>query len=142
MGSTDRAGVAGAPAAPAIRDAVVRRPGLFEVLREARRVTEVSAPAGSGKTLLLRSWIAAAGLADHAAWVPVQREERDAQRFWLSVLGALRDTAAGRKLVRPLTAAPCSSRAINRHCLGSTWGHRCNLCSCMARFTAHGAGGI
>ncbi|HEX3492262.1 MAG TPA: LuxR C-terminal-related transcriptional regulator [Streptosporangiaceae bacterium] len=76
------------------------------MLREAGRVTEVSAPAGSGKTLLLRSWIAAAGLADHAAWVPVQREERDAQRFWLSVLGALRDTAIGRKLVRPLTAAP------------------------------------
>ena len=86
--------------------AVVRRPGLFDVLRTAGRVTEVSAPAGSGKTLLLRSWIAAAGLADDAAWVPVPREEHDAQRFWLSVLGALRGTAAGRKLVRPLTAAP------------------------------------
>ena len=86
--------------------AVVRRPGLFDVLSGAGRVTEVSAPAGSGKTLLLRSWIAAAGLADRAAWVAVPREEPDAQRFWLSVLGALRDTAAGRKLVGPLTAAP------------------------------------
>ena len=38
--------------------------------------------------------------------MPVQGEERDPQRFWLSVLGALRDTAAGSKLVRPLTAAP------------------------------------
>jgi LuxR family transcriptional regulator, maltose regulon positive regulatory protein len=36
----------------------------------------------------------------------VQSEEWDPQRFWLSVLGALRDTAAGSKLVRPLTAAP------------------------------------
>jgi LuxR family transcriptional regulator, maltose regulon positive regulatory protein len=69
-------------------------------------VTVVSAPAGSGKTFLLRSWIAEAGLAEHVAWVPVQGEERDPQRFWLSVLGALRDTAAGPKLVRPLTAAP------------------------------------
>jgi LuxR family maltose regulon positive regulatory protein len=69
-------------------------------------VTEVSAPAGSGKTLLLRSWIGEAGLAERAAWVPVQGEERDPQRFWLLVLGALRDTAAGAKLVRPLTAAP------------------------------------
>ena len=69
-------------------------------------MTEVSAPAGSGKTLLLRSWIAGAGLAGRAAWVPVQGEERDPQRFWLSVFGALRDTAAGSALVRPLTAAP------------------------------------
>ena len=38
--------------------------------------------------------------------MPVQGEERDPQRFWLSVFGALRDTAAGSKLVRPLTAAP------------------------------------
>ena len=36
----------------------------------------------------------------------MQGEERDPQRFWLSVLGALRETAAGSKLVRPLTAAP------------------------------------
>jgi LuxR family maltose regulon positive regulatory protein len=76
------------------------------LLGGAGRVTEVSAPAGSGKTLLLRSWIGEAGLAERAAWVPVQGEERDPQRFWLSVLGALRDTAAGSKLVRPLTAAP------------------------------------
>ena len=66
----------------------------------------MSAPAGSGKTLLLRSWIGEAGLAERAAWVPVQAEERDPQRFWLSVFGALRDTPAGSKLVRPLTPAP------------------------------------
>jgi hypothetical protein len=32
-----------------------------------------------------------------------QGEERDPQRFWLSVPGALRVTAAGSKLVRLLT---------------------------------------
>jgi len=69
-------------------------------------VTEVSAPPGSGKTVLLRSWLGEAGLAERAARVAVQGEERDPQRFRLSVLGALRDTAAGAKLVRPLTAAP------------------------------------
>jgi LuxR family transcriptional regulator, maltose regulon positive regulatory protein len=99
-------GTAETPAAPAARDGVVSRPGLFRLLGGAGRVTEVSAPAGSGKTLLLRSWIAETGLAERAAWVAVQGEERDPQRFWLSVLGALRDTAAGSKLVRPLTAAP------------------------------------
>jgi LuxR family maltose regulon positive regulatory protein len=66
----------------------------------------MSAPAGSGKTVLMRSWIAEAGLGRHAAWVPVQSEERDPQRFWLSVLGALRDTVPGAALVGALTAAP------------------------------------
>src|SRR5215469_9011600 len=85
---------------------VVARPGLFERLGDSARVTVVSAPAGSGKTVLLRSWIGEAGLADSAAWVPVGRSEGDPQRFWLAVLGALRQTAPGQVLVRPLTAAP------------------------------------
>ena len=85
---------------------VVSRPGLFEWLEGAARVTVVSAPAGTGKTVLLRSWIRAAGLAERAAWVPAGRDERDPQRFWLSVLGALRQTSAGSALVRELTAAP------------------------------------
>jgi LuxR family transcriptional regulator, maltose regulon positive regulatory protein len=69
-------------------------------------VTVVSAPPGSGKTVLLRSWISEAGLGGSAAWVPVGREERDAQQFWLSVLGALRATVPGSGLVRELTPAP------------------------------------
>jgi LuxR family transcriptional regulator, maltose regulon positive regulatory protein len=66
----------------------------------------VSAPPGSGKTVLLRSWIREADLTDSVAWAPVERDERDPQQFWLSVLGALRQTSAGSMLVRPLTAAP------------------------------------
>ncbi len=106
MGPADRSGSAGTPAASAVLNGIVSRPGLFARLDEAGRVTEVSAPAGSGKTLLLASWIAEADLAGRAARVPVQGEERDPQQFWLSVLGALRETAAGSKLVRPLMAAP------------------------------------
>ena len=82
------------------------RPGLFERLAASARVTVVSAPPGSGKTVLLRSWIGAAGLAGRAAWVPVEADERDPQRFWLSVTDALRGTAPGSALVRALTAAP------------------------------------
>ena len=85
---------------------VVCRPALFARLTDAERVTLLSAPPGSGKTVLLHSWIAEAGLADRAAWVPVHGEERDPQRFLISVADALRDTAPGSKLVRPLTAAP------------------------------------
>ena len=82
------------------------RRGLFGRLAGAGRVAVVSAPAGSGKTVLLRSWIGAAGLGGRAAWVPVEAGERDGQRFWLSVVGALRGTSAGSGLVRALTAAP------------------------------------
>jgi LuxR family maltose regulon positive regulatory protein len=98
-------GAAGTPAAPAVRDGVVSRPGLFQRLTQAQRVVQVSAPAGSGKTVLLRSWIAESGLAKRAAWVSVPGE-RDPQRFWISVAAALRDTVAGSALVRGLTVAP------------------------------------
>jgi LuxR family transcriptional regulator, maltose regulon positive regulatory protein len=91
---------------PVVRGGIVCRRGLFERLGRAARVTQISAPAGSGKTYLLRSWIAESGLADSAAWVPVQAAEPDPQRFWISVLDALRDTIAGSKLIRPLTGAP------------------------------------
>jgi LuxR family maltose regulon positive regulatory protein len=84
----------------------VSRPRLFGRLAAQARVSVVSAPPGSGKTVLLRSWISWAGVAGSAAWVPAGRGERDPQRFWLSVLAALRQTAAGSALVRELTAAP------------------------------------
>ena len=85
---------------------VVARPGLFGRLGGPARVTVVSAPAGSGKTVLLRSWIAEGGLAGRAAWVAAGRAERDPQRFWLSVAGALRQTGPGAGLVRAVSAAP------------------------------------
>jgi LuxR family maltose regulon positive regulatory protein len=99
-------GAADAPAALAVRDDVVSRPGLYQRLTEAQRVVQVSAPPGSGKTVLLRSWIAESGLAACTASVSVPGEERDPQRLWISVTGALRDTAIGSALVRGLTAAP------------------------------------
>jgi LuxR family transcriptional regulator, maltose regulon positive regulatory protein len=88
------------------RAAVVSRPALWDRLAEAARVTVVSAPPGSGKTVLLRSWISGAALADRVAWVPVGRNGHDPQRFWLSVLEALRSTSSGSALVGELSAAP------------------------------------
>jgi LuxR family transcriptional regulator, maltose regulon positive regulatory protein len=85
---------------------VVARRGLFARLQTSARVTVVTAPPGSGKTVLLRSWIGQAGLSNRTAWVSVGPELRDPQRFWLAVADALRDTAPGSTLVRPLTAAP------------------------------------
>ena len=54
---------------------VVSRPRLFGRLAAPARVTVVSGPPGSGKTVLLRSWIGEADLAGRAAWVPVGRGE-------------------------------------------------------------------
>jgi LuxR family transcriptional regulator, maltose regulon positive regulatory protein len=85
---------------------VVSRTGLSERLQMSARVAVISAPAGSGKTILLRSWISEAGLAEQTAWVSARSDERDPQRFWLAVLGALRQTVPGSALVRELTAAP------------------------------------
>jgi LuxR family maltose regulon positive regulatory protein len=78
----------------------VFRGALFERLAAAGRVTLVSAPAGSGKTMLLRSWIADARLTDRVGWVSVP------QRFWIAVLDALRDTRAGSGAVGSLSPAP------------------------------------
>ena len=69
-------------------------------------MTVVTAPAGSGKTVLLRSWISQSGLPERAAWVPAGRDQRDPQPFWLAVVGALRRTTPGSELVQALTAAP------------------------------------
>ena len=93
-------------AGPRVRAWLVPRPGLFERLDGAERVVLVSAAAGSGKTFLLRSWIAAEGLGDRVAWVSVGRQERDGQAFWLSVLDSLRGTRIGSERVRELTGAP------------------------------------
>src|SRR5215468_5959698 len=106
MGPAAQHSATGAPVAPAVGGGIVTRRALLDILGNAGRVTVVSAPPGSGKTLLLRSWIAEPGVAEHAAWVAVQPEERDPERFWVSVADALRGTAVGSALVRPLTAAP------------------------------------
>ena len=82
------------------------RPALFEMLSTAARVTQVSGPAGSGKTVLIRSWVADAGIADRAAWVTVGPQELDPQAFWLSMQSSLRATAPCGTAVRELTPAP------------------------------------
>src|SRR6201997_3142998 len=103
MNTAVRPGIAGGPT---VRGGIISRHELFGRLGGAARVTQISAPPGSGKTVLLRSWIAGTELADSVAWVPVQGEERDPQLFWISVADELRRTSAGSVLVRPLTAAP------------------------------------
>ncbi|MCW2890612.1 MAG: LuxR family transcriptional regulator [Actinomycetia bacterium] len=55
----------------------------------AKKVTVVSAPAGSGKTSLLRSWAGRPGQQYRLAVLQVQRDQQDAQQFWLALLDAV-----------------------------------------------------
>jgi LuxR family maltose regulon positive regulatory protein len=70
---------------------LIRREALFERLSSAApdSVVVVCAPAGSGKTMLVSSWLEANGLSDQTAWVGVEPRERDAQHFWLAVINGL-----------------------------------------------------
>jgi LuxR family maltose regulon positive regulatory protein len=56
----------------------------------AKKVTIISAPAGSGKTSLLRAWADRPGQPRRLALVQVQRDQQDAQQFWLALLGVVR----------------------------------------------------
>jgi LuxR family transcriptional regulator, maltose regulon positive regulatory protein len=69
----------------------------------------VCAPAGSGKTVLLRSWVADVDAA--VAWVTVEPGERDAQRFWLHVIDEVAD-AAGDEVIERVSPAPQFAGAV------------------------------
>jgi LuxR family transcriptional regulator, maltose regulon positive regulatory protein len=71
------------------------RGDLLERLESAttRRVTVISAPAGSGKTSLLRAWADRAAGSRHVAFVSVERDEHRAERLWRSILDAIRGPA-------------------------------------------------
>jgi LuxR family maltose regulon positive regulatory protein len=81
-----------APAAPRLID----RGDLVAALDRAatRKVTIISAPAGSGKTSLLRAWAARPGQPRRLAVLQVQRDQQDAQQFWLVLLDAVRHASA------------------------------------------------
>ena len=95
------------PAAPgrAARDGLVDRHVLVAALDRAagKRVTVISAPAGSGKTSLLRAWAEQPGQDRRIAFMSVRPGQQDAQLFWLALLGALRAATGGPE---PPPAAP------------------------------------
>jgi LuxR family maltose regulon positive regulatory protein len=76
---------------PVAVSSLLERQELLQLLERAvtKCVTVISAPPGSGKTSLLRAWAARSTGHPRVAFVSVDRDERDAQRFWSAVVAAL-----------------------------------------------------
>ncbi len=80
---------------PTSRPGLVARPRLIERLahgpsEDARRLVLVSAPAGFGKTTLLRTWLTGPDSeAGTVAWVSLDEADRHAATFWTYVVAAL-----------------------------------------------------
>jgi LuxR family maltose regulon positive regulatory protein len=70
---------------------VLERPRLLEVIERGidGPLTLISAPAGFGKTVLLRTWLAAGTDPDAIAHVALTREHSERRTFWLDVLAAV-----------------------------------------------------
>ena len=82
----------GASRAPGL----LRRDDVLVTLDRAteKKVTVISAPPGSGKTSLLRTWSDRSSQDRRVAFVSVRRDQQDAQQFWLAVLDAIRSSGA------------------------------------------------
>ncbi len=82
---------------PPLRPNVVIRPRLIQRLDEgldlARKLTLVSAAAGTGKTTLLAEWVSQ--LQAQAAWLSLEEEDNDEARFWTYLFAALEKVNAG-----------------------------------------------
>ena len=72
----------------------------------ARKVTIIAAPAGSGKTSLLRAWADGPDRAYRLAVVQVRRGQDDAQDFWLALLDAVRHASGATSGAEPPAATP------------------------------------
>jgi LuxR family transcriptional regulator, maltose regulon positive regulatory protein len=92
----------------AIGTRLVERGELLAALDRAvtRKVTVISAPAGSGKTFLLRAWADRPVQTYPVAFVTVRRGQRDEQLFWLALLLAIQATLHDRDADEPLIATP------------------------------------
>src|ERR1700742_2590483 len=71
------------------------RKDLRQLLDRAvtKRLTVISAPPGSGKTSLLRAWADHTTNSRRVAFVSVERDQQNEQRFWCAVLDAIRGPA-------------------------------------------------
>src|SRR4051794_23253502 len=72
------------PGDVSVARSLLDRADLLQLLDRAvgKRVTVISAPAGSGKTSLVRAWAARSSHPRRVAFVSVDRDEQQPERFW------------------------------------------------------------
>src|SRR5579871_1367267 len=89
---------------PPLRTTLVQRQRLIAQLTQPEMppLTLVSAPAGAGKTTLIREWIEAARPA--VAWVSLDEGDNDPAHFWMYVIRAIQTVceSAGESLLEAL----------------------------------------
>src|SRR4051812_16795119 len=91
VGRSDGAGKP-IPAGTVVRQRLI---GLFDEAVAASRVTLVCAPAGSGKSVLVATWVELGSSAHPACWVAVESQDAARVKFWRRVARALKQTLAG-----------------------------------------------
>ena len=114
-----------APATPRLID----RGDLLAALdrASARKVTIISAPAGSGKTSLLRTWADRLDRAHRLAVLQVHRDQHDAQDFWLALLDAVRRASGTIGDEPPAATLEFNGRAMVDRVLAELADHRGRL---------------
>ncbi|MEA2159647.1 MAG: LuxR family transcriptional regulator, maltose regulon positive regulatory protein [Solirubrobacteraceae bacterium] len=102
----------------AVARGLLDRDDLLQMLDRAvtKRVTVISAPPGSGKTSLLRAWADRSTSPRRVAFVSVERDQQDAQRFWCAVVDAIRSPACSidRETQPAATAALDGDQVVER----------------------------
>src|SRR4051794_34364054 len=81
---------------PVLNAPVLDRPRLNHLLTAAAAgpLTLISAPAGSGKTVLASSWVRAGAAPGPVGWISLDEEDDLPGNFWTYVLTALRRAGA------------------------------------------------
>ena len=105
---------------------LIARDDLVACLDRAasRKVTIISAPAGSGKTSLLRAWADRPDRAHRLAVVQVRRDQHDAQLFWLALLNAVRQAFGTTRDEPPAATPDFNGRAMVDRVLSELAEHR------------------
>jgi LuxR family transcriptional regulator, maltose regulon positive regulatory protein len=98
---------------------LIHRRDLMAALNRAaeKQVTIISAPAGTGKTSLLRAWTGHPGQDGRIAFTTVRPGQRDMQLFWLTMLGAIRaaaGTGEGDAQLPPVTPGSNGSDMVDK----------------------------
>ena len=117
---TEMPAAAGSGRAPGgAESGLIHRHHLIAALNRAaqKRVTIISAPAGTGKTSLLRAWADQPGPDGRIAFMTVRPGQHDMQLFWLTMLGAVRAAAGtgdGDSQLPPVTPGSNSSAMVDK----------------------------